>query len=84
MPLGKNSRGDTVGPSSEQRSANAKAAAAHPLRKVVDWGVGADLSRPNSDVDVLECGHVLTGATDLIGRRYPARRRCWKCTKESR
>lgn len=83
MPLGKNKRGDTVGPSSAQRSANAKAAAAKgPLRCVIDQGEGADPARPWADVDVLECGHSLIGATDLVGRRYPSRRRCWKCGKE--
>lgn len=81
MPLGKNARGDTVGPSSAQRSINAKTVAQYPLRKVLDAGVGADPSRPLGDVDVLECGHVLRGAKDLIGRRWPARRRCVKCFK---
>jgi hypothetical protein len=79
MPLGKNREGRTVGPSPSQRSANAKAAARYPLRAVVEQGVGADPERPYADVDVLECGHTLSGATDLVGRRYPAKRRCFKC-----
>lgn len=84
MPLGKNSRGDTIGPSSAQRSINAKKVAQYPLRKVIDSGIGADPERPHGDVDVLECGHSLTGAKDLIGRRYPAHRRCRKCFARER
>lgn len=83
MPLGKDRTGRTVGPSSAQRSVNAKKVMRYPLRTVVDWGIGRDPERPHSDVDVLECGHILRGATDLVGRRWPARRRCWKCWKES-
>lgn len=83
MPLGKRADGTIVGPSSAQRSINAKKAAAHPLRQVVDYGVGADPERPYGDVDVLECGHTLTGARDMVGRRYPDRRRCWKCTRDA-
>lgn len=79
MPLGKRRDGTTVGPSSAQRSYNAKVAAKYPLRKVTDSGIGADPERPHFDVDVLECGHVLSGARDLIGRRWPGSRRCWKC-----
>ena len=79
MPLGKRSDGSTVGPSPAQRSVNAKRAARYPLRKVVEAGVGADPDRPYADVDVLECGHTLTGAEDLVGRYWPSRRRCRKC-----
>lgn len=52
-----------------------------PLKVVIATGEGWDSERPRTDVDLLECGHALTGAEDRIGRRYPARRRCWKCAK---
>lgn len=84
MPLGKRADGTTVGPSSAQRAQNARDAARYPLRKVVDWGRERDPEFPHRDVDVLECGHILSGATDLVGRRYPARRRCPKCGERSR
>lgn len=51
----------------------------YPLVKVLDSGVGLDPGRPYMDVDALECGHFLAGAEDIIGRRWPARRRCRKC-----
>ncbi len=53
----------------------------YPLRKVIEDGIGLDPNRPHTDVDALECGHFLTGAEDIIGRRYPARRRCSKCAR---
>lgn len=79
MPLGKDRAGRTVGPSSAQRSYNAKVAARYPLRRVIDSGIGLSPEFPNLDVDALECGHYLSGAQDLVGRRYPGRRRCYKC-----
>lgn len=44
----------------------------YPLRKVV----GHDEA-----MDELDCGHILAGASDIMGRRYPDRRRCFKCAK---
>jgi hypothetical protein len=79
LPLGKRKDGSTVGPSPAQRGVNARRAARYPLRKVVEAGIGADPERPYADVDVLECGHVLSGASDMVGRRYPERRRCHRC-----
>jgi hypothetical protein len=52
---------------------------AAPLVTVLQAGIGWDPERPHTDVDLLACGHALTGARDRIGRRYPARRRCYKC-----
>lgn len=79
MPLGKRGDGRTVGPSSAQRAVNARRAAEAPLRAVVASGTGLDAEYPHGDRDVCECGHILRAASDLIGRRYPARRRCKKC-----
>jgi hypothetical protein len=64
-------------------SERARKTRTYPLRKVLDDGIGLDPDRPNADVDALECGHFLSGAEDIIGRRYPARRRCHKCAKEA-
>lgn len=33
--------------------------------------------------DELECGHLIRIATDMIGERYPARRRCGECYREA-
>jgi hypothetical protein len=54
-----------------------------PLRKVV----GSVLVETQPDVlpgckfrrEALECGHLVPQAKDLIGDRYPARRRCREC-----
>ena len=82
MALGRRKDGTTTGPSREQRAAKSREVGSRPLRRVVvagvGWGVEAGRSE-HADVDVLECGHVLSGAKDLIGRRWPARRRCLKC-----
>lgn len=53
----------------------------YPLRKVILDGQGIWPEHPARDTDALECGHFLGGAEDIIGRRYPARRRCYKCAK---
>jgi len=29
--------------------------------------------------DYLECGHILSTPTDIIGNYYPEKRRCYKC-----
>jgi len=42
-----------------------------PLRKVV----GVD----STGHDILECGHRLSGASDIYGPRYPDKRRCHYC-----
>lgn len=82
MPLGKRKDGTTTGPSREQRAQKSREVGSRPLRRVVAagvaWGVEAGRSE-HADVDVLECGHVLSGAKDLIGRRWLARRRRLKC-----
>ena len=44
-----------------------------PLRKIV----GKDRW-----MDVLECGHTVPEASDIIGRVYTRKqRRCWKCAE---
>lgn len=35
------------------------------------------------EVDLLECGHVLSAANDLYGPRFPSRRRCTECAGSS-
>jgi len=32
------------------------------------------------EVDVLECGHVVSASKDIFGDTYPTRRRCYGCT----
>ena len=32
-------------------------------------------------MDYLECGHILRTPQDIIGLRYPEKRRCYKCAK---
>lgn len=50
----------------------------YPLRKVVERGRNDawDFSK-----DYLECGHILPTPVDIIGERYPEKRRCHKCAK---
>ncbi len=65
----------------------------YPLRKVVDHnakeqvgipegGAGPFRSSFTRDAVELECGHFLSPPTDLTGRRFPDRMRCWKCARE--
>jgi|ERR1700685_3558789 hypothetical protein len=64
--------------------AGAQASVASPKRK---WPLRAVVGQtrveivPGFDVhrEVLECGHTIGQAKDMIGDRYPARRRCGKC-----
>lgn len=55
-----------------------------PLRTVIArrlWPVtvGASGNSYNLPSDLLECGHRLGVASDMVGDRYPDRRRCRKC-----
>jgi hypothetical protein len=51
---------------------------AAPLVTVLQASSGGTPERPHTDVDLLACGHALTGARDRIAGD-PARRRCYKC-----
>jgi hypothetical protein len=44
----------------------------HPLRKVLFRELL---------MDYLECGHIRPTPSDIIGYRYPEKRRCFHCTK---
>lgn len=50
----------------------------YPLRKVVERGRDNEL---DFSKDYLECGHILPTPVDIIGERYPDKRRCHKCAK---
>lgn len=51
-----------------------------PLRKIV----ARDVNEAGVLIDVLGCGHILHERTDAYGPApATARRRCWKCTKET-
>jgi hypothetical protein len=56
----------------------------YPLRKIV----GETMERIEGTTvevrrQVLECGHTIAVPSDMIGERYPARRRCRKCFREA-
>lgn len=60
--------------------------ASYPLRKVLDDAYPKKVeSRFGPDflitMTLVECGHLLSAASDFIGRRFPARRRCRKCAE---
>lgn len=70
----------------------AKKTNSYPLRRVVnhhaqetveipEGGVGPFKQSFTREAVELECGHLLSPPTHLMGRRYPARMRCWKCAK---
>jgi hypothetical protein len=73
---------------SRKGSEAARATNRYPLRAVVDDAYPEHVlvrSGLNDDfilrAVLLECGHVLPQARDMIGVRYPARRRCRKCAE---
>lgn len=50
-----------------------------PLRKVVGDAWEEILHGHEIRRDLLECGHTVGQASDMIGDTYPARRRCREC-----
>src|SRR5712672_3468334 len=68
-------------------SAKAQRARTYPLRTVVTVAYPEVIAKTGGpfleDITVLsvllECGHLLRPARDMIGERHPARRRCGKC-----
>lgn len=60
-----------------------------PLRRVIEdvWVEVPPLLPAGSPFKVrrqkLECGHLIGIPTDMLGERYPERRRCGKCYSES-
>jgi hypothetical protein len=50
-----------------------------PLRKIVAETMKEVAPGVSVPRDVLECGHMVPPAHDMIGRTYPASRRCRRC-----
>jgi hypothetical protein len=75
-----------VGLAKRRASAGAKASAqspkrAWPLRRVVGQVHVEVFPGVKAFREELECGHLIGQAKDMIGERYPARRRCGKCNQ---
>jgi hypothetical protein len=56
-----------------------------PMRKITGetWVTIAGIEGRTFRRDLLECGHTVRPAHDMIGETYPASRRCGKCYAEA-